>query len=165
MDEYELFEQLPTHTLSWRGLARSLESARVAVWLLADEMGQECFAIDSATGDLVLARTPLQGATRAFHVAYDRELARNAHLLHQDGYDVTSACGNRIAQYVLAMRPPYELFVIDQSGPELARLEMTQWLRANYPNAKFLNQPPFQRMPRTVGRKPSAWLPLASAVA
>jgi hypothetical protein len=109
-DEYELFERRTDGSLNWRGLVRGLDTARVTLWLLAGEIGRECFAMDCRTSEIRLARAPVPGAKRVFQVAYSEALAIRAHLLHRDGYDVTSALGNQVAKFVLSMRPPYDLF-------------------------------------------------------
>lgn len=137
-EEYELFERLPSGSSNWRGLVKGLESARVRLWLLADEIGRQCFATRSGSRQVVLSRTPWPGARRLFQVGYGDGLAGSARFLHSHGYDVTSACGNRVAQFVLCMHPPYDFFVIDYSGPERARLEMIDWLRKTYPNTQIL---------------------------
>ena len=168
-EEYELFERLPGGSSNWRGLVKGLESARVTLWLLADEIGRECFATKSDSRQVVLARTPWSGARRLFQVGYDGGLAGNARFLHSHGYDVTSARGNRVAQFVLCMHPPYDLFVIDASGPEKARLEMIDWLHMAYPDTQvLLLKPPlaFEQPSDGVSRKDSEQFGLAeSAIA
>ncbi|HTW75851.1 MAG TPA: hypothetical protein VMD56_13120 [Steroidobacteraceae bacterium] len=137
-DEYELFERRPDGSSNWRGLVRGLASARASVWLLANELERECFAVDPATKQIVLARTPLQGARRIFQVAYGNALAGRARLLRRDGYDVTSALGNQRARFVLAMRPHHDLFVLGSAAAQPVRSEMACWLRQNYPNIRIV---------------------------
>jgi len=69
-NDYELFECRTDGCLNWRGLVRGLESARVTVWLLADGIGRKCYAMDSVSRTIVLARTPLERAKRVFHIGY-----------------------------------------------------------------------------------------------
>lgn len=143
--EYELFEYRADGSSSWRGVVHGLESARVAIWLLADEIGRECFATDPATKEIVLARTPFPGAKRIFQIAYGNALSSRAHLLYRHGYDATSAGGNERAKHVLCMHSPCDLFVIGDAAPEQVRLEMVRWLRVNYPGTRILalNPPQF----------------------
>jgi hypothetical protein len=151
--EYEVFEHLPDGSLNWRGLVRGLQGARVTVWLLADQTGNECFAMDSTVSEIVLARTPLPGAKRIFQVAYRKaHLPVRAHLLRRDGYDVTSVSGNGAAQFVLRTRPPYDLFIIGDAAPEPVRLEMEQWLRANYPDTRIFALNPDDRVLEDLGK-------------
>jgi len=136
--EYELFEYRTDGSSSWRGVVRGLEGARVAIWLLADEIGRECVARDAMTKEIVLARAPLPGAKRIFQIAYGDALSSRAHLLHRHGYDATSAAGNERAKHLLSMHSPYDLFVIGHAAPEQVRLEMVRWLRLNYPGTQIL---------------------------
>jgi hypothetical protein len=115
----------------------------VTLWLLADEIGRDCFAMNSSSRQIVLGRTPLPRAKHLFQIGYGDGLMGNAQLLRRYGYDVTSACGNRAAQFVLCMRAPYDLFVIDHSSAERERLEMEGWISAWYPSTRLvvLRQP------------------------
>lgn len=142
-DEYEIFEQLPDRSLSWRGLVRGLQNALVAVWLLADETGSECFAMDSSTSEIVIARTPLPGGKRIFQVAFSKaHLPVRAHRLHRKGHDVTSVAGGRAAQFVLRTHPPYDLFVIGHAAPEPVRRQIVRWVRARYPDTAIVTLNP-----------------------
>lgn len=143
-EEYELFEYRPDGSLSWRGLVRGLESARVTVWLLADEIGRECFAMDSTTREIVLARAPQHDGKRVFHVGYgENTLTERAHRLQLSGCDVTSVLGNQVAMFVLCMHPPYDLFIIEEAESDRLPLEMMHWVRANYPGIQIIApQPP-----------------------
>jgi hypothetical protein len=177
-DEYELFEYLPTGALNWRGQVHDLQSARVAVWLLADEAEHECFAMDSRAGRVTLARAPQPGGKRIFKVSYGNSLASRAHALRREGYDVTSVLGNQIAKFVLAMHPPYDLFVIGDAAAEHERLEMVRWLRSVYPDSRVVALSPEGGMDQlrlrsqvsddllysTPSEPVAAWLPLVSAV-
>jgi hypothetical protein len=168
-EEYELFECRSDGSLSWRGLVRSLKGAQVTVWLLADQTGHQCFAMDSTATEIMLARTPSVGAKRIFQIAYGKKLAARAHLLQRQGFDVTSVSGNRTAKFVLRYAPPYDLFVIDDPAPGEDRLEMVHWLHATYPNTRILTlNPPqyqgFDELPYNAPSEPAgAWLPLVAA--
>ena len=138
-DEYELFEHRSDGSLGWRGLAYGLRGAWCAVWTLAEEAGSECFATDCTGSKIVLARTPLLGAKSIFQVAYSTALATRAYLLRRDGYDVTSASGNQVAQFVLQARPRYDLFIVGHRAPPPVRIEMIGWLRLHYPNTRIVS--------------------------
>jgi hypothetical protein len=133
-DDYELLEHLSDGSLNWHGLVHGLQSAQIAVWLLADETGNECVAMDSTGSEIVLARTPLPGAKRIFQVAYSKVLPVRAHLLHRGGFEVSSVSGNEVAQFVLHTRPHYDLFLIGNDASLPVRMEMVRWLRASYPD-------------------------------
>ncbi len=168
LEEYELFEHLPDGSLEWRGSVRALRRAWARVWQLADKTLNECFAMGTATSRIVLARTPSPGAKRIFQVAYGKALSIRAHLLHRDGYDVTSVSGNRAAQVVLRTRPRYDLFVIGHAASELVRLEMVHWLRVSYPGTSIVALNPDDRglddlKYSAPNDPPTAWLPLVSA--
>jgi hypothetical protein len=167
-DEYELFEYLPDRSLRWRGLAHGLRGAQATVWLLADETGAECFAMDATRTEIALARTPLRGAKRIFQVAYSTALVNRAHLLRRDGYDVTSVSGNRVARIVLQARPPYDLFVVGHGASQPERIEMVEWLCAHYPNTRIVALNPcghvIDGLRYNAPSEPAAaWLPMISA--
>jgi hypothetical protein len=167
-DEYEVFEHRPNGSLGWRGLAYGLRGAWWAVWMLAEEVGAECFATDCTGSTIVLARTPLLGAKCIFQVAYSTALAARAHLLRRDGYDVTSVSGNQIARFVLQARPRYDLFVVGHHAPQHVRNEMIGWLRVHYPNTRIVA---LNRRGEVIdglhynapSEPPAAWLSMISA--
>jgi hypothetical protein len=168
-NEYELFEYLPSGALNWRGLVRDLESARVTLALLADQTGNECYAMDWRAHEVALARAPCRGGRRIFQVAYDSKLLANrAQLLRRDGYDVTSAFGNRASQLVLGAHAPYNLFLIGHATPEPERSEMKRWLRAHYPEIAIVALNPrgeaLEGLRFNAPAAPTtAWLPLICA--
>lgn len=167
-DEYELFQHLPDGRLTWCGLVRSLQAAQVTVWLLADETGNECLAMDPTGSETILSRTPLRGAKRIFQVAYSKALASRAHLLRRSGYDVTSVSGNLAAQFALRGHPHYDLFVIGHGASQRIRTEMAIWLRARYPDSGIvaLNRhgQVIDGLRYNAPNEPAAtWLPVISA--
>ena len=168
LDEYEVFEHLPDDSLDWRGPVRGLKRAQSRVWQLADGTGHECFAMETTTSKIALARTPLPGAKRIFQVAYGKALSVRARLLHRDGYDVTSAFGNRAARLALRALPRYELFVIGHAASESVRLEMAHWIRVCYPHTNIVALNPDERrlddLRYSAPNEPATgWLPLVSA--
>jgi hypothetical protein len=56
--EYELFERRLDGLLNYRGVVRGLDNARVRVCLLANDTDHECFAIDSATHQVIARIIP-----------------------------------------------------------------------------------------------------------
>jgi hypothetical protein len=169
-EEYELFEHLPDRSLNWRGIVRGLGSAQATVWLLADETGNDCFAMDCTGSEIVLARTPLPGARRIFQVAYTKALALRARLLRHDGYDVTSVSGNEVARFVLYAQasPAYDLFVLGHGASNAVRMQMVTWLRARYPSIRIvalnMRGQVIDGLRYNAPSEPeSAWLPTISA--
>jgi hypothetical protein len=136
--EYEVFERRPDGSTSWRRIANGLERARVAVWLLADETGNECLATQLGTNEIVAIRTPSPDGKRIFHVAYGGDIGLRPHLLHRLGFDVTSAAGNQCAALFLHMHPHYDLFLIGHAAAVPVRSEMARWIRVRYPNTPIV---------------------------
>jgi hypothetical protein len=51
--EYDLFERMPDGSLRWRCFEKGLEEARQALLILNLETGNDCFAIDISTNEIV----------------------------------------------------------------------------------------------------------------
>ncbi len=56
--EYELFERRPDGLLTWRGVVKGLEQARVQVCLMANATEHECFAMYTPAKDIVVQVIP-----------------------------------------------------------------------------------------------------------
>lgn len=169
--EYDLFERRADGTLSYRGVVRGLEDARVRVHLLADDTDHECFAIHSTTQEVVeRVVPPRHDAKKIFQIAYDMNLLDvRASLLRRWGYQVTSVRGNSAAKALLHDAPPYDLFIVGHAAPERTRLEMVHWLRDHYPHVRILALNPAQAPQldelhyNAVFNSPNVWLPMVAA--
>ncbi|HTW74825.1 MAG TPA: response regulator [Steroidobacteraceae bacterium] len=77
---------------------------------------------------------------RIFQIAYDdqSEMYLRASLLRERGYEVQSVLGNQAAKDVLVSWPRYDLFIIGHNAPEATRVEMVQFIRANYPRQPII---------------------------
>ena len=51
--EYDLFEHMLDGSLQWRGFEKGLEDARQRLRILHLETGNDCFAIDISTNEVV----------------------------------------------------------------------------------------------------------------
>ncbi len=51
--EYDLFEHMLDGSLQWRGFEKGLEDARQRLRILNLERGNDCFAIDISTNEIV----------------------------------------------------------------------------------------------------------------
>lgn len=136
--EYELYERRADGVLNWRGVVQGLDSARVAVQLLADDTGNECFAVQPGTRQRALIRIPERGGARVFQIGYGPQIHARAAMLHRSGYDVTCAWGNAAALLMLAARPHYDMFVIGDEAAAETRSQMLDWLRQRYDHSSIL---------------------------
>jgi hypothetical protein len=55
--EYDLFEHMLDGSLQWRGFEKGLEDARQRLRILHLETGNDCFAIDISTNEVVACST------------------------------------------------------------------------------------------------------------
>ena len=51
--EYDLFERMSDGSLQWRGFEKRLEDARQGLCILNLETGNDCFAVDISTNEIV----------------------------------------------------------------------------------------------------------------
>lgn len=55
--EYDLFERMSDGSLQWHGFEKGLEEARHGVCILNLETGNDCFAVDISTKEIVASKT------------------------------------------------------------------------------------------------------------
>ena len=112
---------------------------------------------------------PPASLRRIFQITYDQALGlRTAELLRSRGYGVISVIGNEAAKVLLSSIQRYDLFIVGHTAPEEARIEIVNWLKAQYPAVKILAlNPPDQQVPKAdfnVPHGPENWLPIVSTV-
>lgn len=146
---YEIFEVLPSGSPQKVTAVPGLEFAKTALQDFAKHTGNECFASDSTTHQIVMQlNVPLAKVRRIFLICYDEVLAvARAELLRSSGYGVISVIGNQAAKVLLSSIQPYDLFIVGDAAPQEIRTEMAGWLKSQYPAVKILAlNPPDQQL-------------------
>ena len=141
--QYEIYEVLPTGSMTQRDSTDGLESAWQKLSELAKQTANECFAIHPPTRQVVaqLNVPPAEerGRKRVFQIAYTEEMGlARAEELTRRGYRVTTVIGNERATVVLDSTQRWDLFIIGHAAPEQTRARMVAWLKANYPGVKIV---------------------------
>jgi len=176
--EYDIFETRQDGSVTWRATVHGLRSARLIIAELVKTTGNEHFAMDLPTGEVVFsvdaskATSPKGAITHIFQIAYtDRLRNERAELLRRLGYGIISVIGNEAAKVLLSamQHADIALFIVGHAAPEQTREEMVDWLKAKYPNVKILAlNPPNQQLPgadyNAVQNGPEKWLPFVSTL-
>jgi maltooligosyltrehalose synthase len=176
--EYDIFEILEDGSVTWRATVHGLRSARLIIAELAKNTGNEHFAMNLPTGEVVFpvdtsqATSPSGAIKRIFQIAYtDRLRDERTELLRRLGYAVISVIGNEAARVLLSamQHADIALFIVGHAAAEQTRNEMVDWLKAKYPNVKVLAlNPPYQQLPdadfNAVQNGPEKWLPFVSTL-
>lgn len=164
---YELFEVSANSSPQKITAVPGLESAKAALQDFAKHTGNECFAADSSTHQIVMQlNVPRSRLRRIFLICYDVDLAvLRAELLRSRGYGVISVIGNDAAKVLLSSIQPYDLFIVGDAAPQEIRREMADWLKSQYPAVKILAlNPPDQQLPvadyNAPEKTPENWLPI-----
>lgn len=169
---YEIFEVSPNGSPQKVTVVPGLEFAKVTLQGLAKRTRNECFAADAKTRQVVMQLNlpPAKQLRRIFQVVYDEELERGrAELLRSRGYGVVSVIGNQAAKVLLSSIQPYDLFIVGFPAVEEARIEIAEWMKAQYPRVRILALNPLdQQVPaadyNVPENEPQNWLPIISTV-
>jgi hypothetical protein len=179
MDEaYNIFECLQDGSLIRRGRVLGLLATRLMLDKLATETGNDHFAVDVSTDEVIFRVDASKVSThagtikRVFQIAYTDSLRNmRAELLRHLGYGVISVIGNDAAKVLLKANPhpTVALFIVGHAAPEQTRKEMVDWLKEKYPNVKILAlNPPNQQLPRAdfnvIQNGPEKWLAFVSTL-
>ena len=169
---YEIFEVLPNGSPQRVTVVSGLDSAKIKLHELARNTGNECFASDARTHQIVAQMNVPPSRWRAskhiFQISYDEQMGvHRAELLKSRGYNVMSAIGNPAAKLALSPIQPYDLFLVGHGAPLEARQEMVFWLKAKYPRAIIVAlNPPNQQLVQAdynvQHNYPESWLPIIS---
>ena len=164
--------------MTWRATVHGLRNARLIIAELVRNTGNEHFAMDIPTGEVVFpvdaskATSPTGDIKHIFQIAYtDRLRDERTELLRRLGYGIISVIGNEAAKVLLSamQHADIALFIVGHAAPEQMRKEMVEWLKAKYPNVKVLAlNPPYQQLPdadyNAVQNGPEKWLPFVSTL-
>jgi hypothetical protein len=169
---YEIFEVPPNGSPQRVTVVSGLDSAKTRLFELASNTGNECFASDARTHQIVALMNVPPSKWRAckhiFQISYDEQMGvQRAELLKSRGHSVISAIGNSAAKLALSPIQPYDLFLVGHSAPVETRQEMVFWLKAKYPRAIVVAlNPPNQELLRAdynvQQNYPETWLPIIS---
>jgi hypothetical protein len=176
--EYDIFESRQDGSVTWRATVHGLRSARLMVAELVRNTGNEHFAMNIPTGEVVFpgdaskAISPTGDIKHIFQIAYtDRLRDQRTELLRRLGYGIISVIGNEAAKVLLSAmhHADIALFIVGHAAPEQTREEMVDWLKAKYPNVKILAlNPPHKLLPgadyNAVQNGPEKWLPFVSTL-
>jgi len=176
--EYDIFESRQDGSVTWRATVHGLRSARLIIAELVKNTGNDHFAMNLPTGEVVFpedalkATSPTGEIKRIFQIAYtDRLRDERTELLRRLGYGIISVIGNEAARVLLSamQHADIALFIVGHAAPEQTRKEMVDWLKAKYPNVKVLAlNPPYQQLPgadyNAVQNGPEKWLPFVSTL-
>jgi hypothetical protein len=176
--DYAIFECLSDGTVKWCARVVGLREARLKLDGLARETGQDYFAMQLFTREIIFAAdiskvTSERASKRILQIAYTEQLrTARAELLRSLGYPVISVIGNDAAKVLLTALQPESLgiaiFVLGHAAPLQSRREMVDWLKANYPEAKIIAlNPPDQQLPNAdynaLQNGPENWIPFVAA--
>ena len=99
--EYDIFESRQDGSVTWRATVHGLRSARLIIAELVKNTGNEHFAMNLPTGEVVFpvdvseATSPTGDIKRIFQIAYtDRLRDERTELLRRLGYGIISVIGN-----------------------------------------------------------------------
>jgi hypothetical protein len=170
--DYEIYEVLPSGSMTQRGSANGLEAAWQKLSDIAKRTANECFAIHPPTRQVVaqLNVPPAEerGRKHVFQIAYTEEMGlARAEELTRRGYHVITVIGNERARIVLSTAQRCDLFIIGHAAPDQARASMVAWLKANYPTVKILAlNPVFGRLREAdynvILNGPEKWIPIVA---
>jgi hypothetical protein len=175
--EYHIFEYLPDGSVIWRGKAKGLESARLKLQELANEAGNDYFAVRLPTREVVFraaaGRSEAALAKRVFQIAYTEDLRRlRADLLRGYGFGVVSVIGNEAAKALLTALhlkgDDIAFFMVGHGAPQSARNEIVAWLKSKYPSVRIIAlNPPDEQVQaadfNVLQNGPELWLPLLAS--
>jgi hypothetical protein len=149
--EYDIFEVSQGGPM-WRCRVSGLLEARQMLQRLSRQTAMERFAIHLPTNQVV-ARVNVRSGEGArpliFQVAYDSvRAAARTQIFRRHGYEVLTVIGNESAKVILTLRQRCNLFLVGHAAPEETRVEMVNWLKANYPGVPIvaLNPPSISRL-------------------
>lgn len=170
--EYHIFECLADGSLWWRGTVFGLAETQLKLQRLSKTSTNENFAIHLPTREFIFrADSPRKGPLvdkRVFQIAYtDKLRLERAAVLRSRGCGVISVIGNEAAKALLSSgfhkEGDIDCFIIGHGAPEQTRIEMVDWIKAKFPQARILAlNAPNQTMPgadyNVVENAPEKWL-------
>ena len=137
--EYDLFEQFPDGSQTWRGQVRGILELRGRLADLSQSTKNECLAMHLPTQEVV-ARMNVGGELPEIakqlvcQVAYDPIKAKaRTRTLRANAYEVVTVMGNESAKLVLDLCDGWSAFIVADSASQNVRQEMVSWLKSKFP--------------------------------
>lgn len=166
---FHIFKVQSDGSLRWMEAAVDVERAKARAKVLAASTPGE-YVITNMTGDKISVKSPPKRIM--FQIGYDeKELKVRAELFRRVGHEVISVTDNEAAKNALTSIHNVDVFVVGHAAPEQIRMEMVDWLKANFPKVKIVALIPSanRQLPRAdynvVLNDHEEWLSLLAAAA